>query len=188
MRAALFAALVAGLVMLTSCGAGGGEATQRGASAPTPTGYTLSIPELGIVATPLAPVGLNPDHTMQTPPVEHPEQAAVYTGGPMPGQLGGGNKVGPAVILGHINGGGHAGVFARLGELKEGDTVQTSGPDGASTFQVYRTVVVDKDSFPTAQTYSATPTPELRLVSCGGKLDRSAHSYIGQVLVFARKV
>jgi hypothetical protein len=153
------------------------------ATTTTSTGYTLTIDRLGIVETPLEPVGLNPDHTIAVPPVTEPGQAAVYNRGPMPGQ------VGPTIVLGHVNGSGRPGVFARLADLHQGDTIHTTAPDGAVTaFRVYRTAVVDKDDYPTHDVYSDTPGPELRLITCGGELDRSAHNYLGQVIVWARQV
>ena len=42
--------------------------------------------------------------------------------------------------------------------------------------------------FPTAAVYSDTTDPELRLITCGGTLDRSAHNYLGQTIVYATKV
>jgi hypothetical protein len=191
MRPALFV-IVAALAVLVGCAGpsatvGGDDATQRGLpgaqSRPTGEGYTLTIERLGIAATPLMPVGLNADRTIAVPPVETPEQAAVYDGGPLPGQ------VGPAVILGHVNGNGRLGVFARLAELREGDEIVTSSPDGTShRFVVYKTAAVNKADFPSAEVYSDTEGPELRLVTCGGALDRSAHSYVGQVIAWARQV
>ncbi len=42
-----------------------------------------------------------------------------------------------------------------------------------------------KDEFPTARVYGPTPAAELRLITCGGALDRSAHRYDDNVIVFA---
>jgi hypothetical protein len=185
--------LVAGLVALLALA--GCTGTPDTGAAPVDgdrgrgEGYSLTVTKLGIDRSPLAPVVLNADRTIQVPPVDRPEQAAIYAGGPMPGELGGGDRVGPAVILGHVNGEGRPGVFARLDELAEGDHVQTIDPRGTPVeFVVYRKVTVDKDDFPTAEVYSRTEVPELRLITCGGDLDRSASSYVGQVIVFARRV
>jgi hypothetical protein len=191
MRPALFV-IVAALAVLVGCAGpsatvGGDDATQRGLpgaqSQPPGDGYTLSIERLGIAATPLMPVGLHPDGTMVTPPVETPEQAAVFDQGPMPGQ------VGPAVIIGHVNGNGRPGVFARLAELREGDVVETSSPDGTShRFEVYKVQAMPKSEFETASVYSDVPGPELRLITCSGSLDRTARSYTDNTVVFARQV
>jgi hypothetical protein len=53
------------------------------------------------------------------------------------------------------------------------------------TYAVTRTDTVPKSEFPTAAVYSDA---ELRLITCGGTLDRSAHNYLGQTVVYATKV
>jgi hypothetical protein len=145
-------------------------------------GYTVSVPKLGLTDVSLVALGLNPDHTIQVPPLAQPGELGVYAKGPMPGQ------VGPSVILGHINSGGTAGAFAHLADLRVGDEVTTTGPGLRTRFRVYRTQVIDKAEFPTHDVYSDAPGPELRLISCGGQLDQAAHNYLGQVIVYARKV
>lgn len=145
-------------------------------------GYAVSVPALGLDDVSLVSLGLNPDKTIQVPPLSRPRELGVYAKGPMPGQTG------PAVILGHINARGQQGAFARLADLRQGDEITTTGPGGATRFRVYFTQVIDKAEFPTAAVYSDTKGPELRLISCGGELDASAHNYLGQVIVFARKI
>lgn len=155
--------------------------------APTPGGPVAAgvrLPELSIArvaaSSSLIPLGLNPNKSIEAPPLSEPEQAGLYALGPVPGDPG------PAVILGHVNGGGRAGVFARLSELAAGDEVQVRRLDNrVATFRVYRTDTIAKDSFPTRAVYSDTPGPELRLITCGDELDRSAHSYLSNVIVFA---
>jgi hypothetical protein len=44
---------------------------------------------------------------------------------------------------------------------------------------------VPKAQFPTEAVYAPTPRPELRLVTCGGRFDRSVHSYVDNVVVDA---
>lgn len=164
-----------------SPGAGSIAASQQSTATPL-ADYSVSIAALGLDRAPLVPLGLNADHTIQVPPLSAPRELGVYDKGPLPGASG------PAVILGHINSGGTDGAFAHLASLKVGDTIDTFAPGGAIThFTVYRAQAIDKAAFPTAAVYSDTKGPELRLISCGGQLDRSAHNYLGQVLVFARK-
>jgi sortase (surface protein transpeptidase) len=92
------------------------------------------------------------------------------------------------VILGHVNGGGHPGVFLRLHELAAGDRVQVTRTDGGTdTFVVRRTLTVPKNQFPTDEVYGDTAGPELRLITCGGSFDKAAHSYRDQVIVYAAK-
>lgn len=144
--------------------------------------YELNIAQLGARSS-LVPLGLNPDRSLATPPVEQPEQASIYTGGPMPGEPG------PAVILGHVNGGGRPGIFAELNQLRAGQTVEVNRSDGPTLrFEVYRVQQVAKKDFPTREVYSDTPGPEVRLITCGGALNRAASSYEDNVIVYARQV
>ena len=44
--------------------------------------------------------------------------------------------------------------------------------DGAKrVFEVYDVVSAPKTAFPTDRVYGDTPTPELRLITCGGEFD-----------------
>lgn len=151
---------------------------RRTPAAPTP-GLAVQIDRIG-AASSLVPLGLNPDRTVQVPPVDQPGQAGWYEYGPRPGD------VGPAVLLGHVNGDGRPGVFSRLAELRPGDRVTVRRDGRALTFVVDRVEQVSKAAFPTARVYGDTPGPELRLITCGGALDRSARRYLGQVIAFAR--
>ena len=191
-RIAALVALV--LVLGTGCG---------GQSNDLPDGPTLSAPS--IVGAPVVPIpplaaakpvdlridainaesslealGLNADQTVAVPPVTQPQQASWYNLGPTPGAAG------PAVILGHINGGGQPGIFSRLHELKPGDQVKVSRSDGTTAlFTVTKLEQVKKDSFPTLAVYGDTTGAELRLITCGGSFDRTKHSYIDNIIVFA---
>lgn len=165
-------AVVAG-ALLTGCS---GEPGPNG-TAPA-DGLSVSIDKIG-AASSLVPVGLNADKTLEVPPLDQVQQAAYYSGGPMPGD------VGPAVIVGHVNGNGRPGVFSRLDELKAGDKVTVTRDGRALTFTVNRMQTIDKGKFPTAAVYSDVAGPELRIITCGGDLDRSAKSYKSNVIAFA---
>ncbi|KAA9150099.1 class F sortase [Amycolatopsis acidicola] len=128
----------------------------------------------------LVPLGLNADQTIQVPPVSQPLQAGWYQYGPTPGE------VGPAVILGHVDGNKQKGIFWRLKELAPGDEVSVSRKDGSTArFRVTRVEQIDKDTFPTDAVYGDTADPELRLITCGGSFDRDAHSYRDNIIVYA---
>ena len=191
LRAAL-AALV--LVVATGCG-GGAAAPGDGPSlsSPTVTGapvapiaplaasppVALTVDAIGARSS-LVPLGLNPDKTVSVPPVSQPLQAGWYRLGPTPGALG------PAVILGHINGGGQQGIFSRLHELKPGDQIKVARQDGRTAlFTVTKLQQVSKSSFPTLAVYGDVPDAELRLITCGGSFDRAKHSYVDNIVVFA---
>jgi hypothetical protein len=138
----------------------------------------LSIP--GIAAeSDLVPTGLNPDGTLEVPPVSEPLQASWYEGFSEPGEAGR-----PAVILGHVDGGGQEGVFYELHAVEIRDEIHVDD----KLFSVYDTQKTDKDSFPTEQVYAPTPTPELRLITCGGAFDHSVDSYEDNIIVYARLV
>lgn len=179
--------LVAGLLALivTACGSGDGTdgaplaASQQSADGVVP-GYSVTIPKLN-VSSQLVGLGLNADKSIQVPPLADPMQAGVYTKGPMPGQ------VGPAVVLAHINSDGKPGFGAGFHDLAAGDKIDVATPQGQVSYAVTRTETIPKAEFPTASVYSDTQDPELRLITCGGTLDRGAHNYLGQTIVFAKK-
>lgn len=188
--ATVLASLAMLLVLVTSAcsnssssappASGGSLAEGQQSTAGPVGGYTVSIPKLNVTSQ-LIGLGLNPDHSIQVPPLADPMQAGVYTKGPMPGQ------VGPAVVLAHINASGKPGFGAGFHDLVAGDTINVSTPTGPVTFRVTRTDTVPKAEFPTAAVYSDTKDAELRLITCGGTLDRSAHNYLGQTIVYAAK-
>jgi len=128
----------------------------------------------------LVPLGLNANRTVAVPPVATPMQASWYRLGPAPGAPG------PAVILGHVNGDGKEGIFARLNEVKPGDQVKVSRADGkTAVFTVTKLQQVAKNAFPTTAVYGDTAAAELRLVTCGGDFDQSKHSYADSIIAFA---
>ena len=183
------------LALAAGCGGQGAAGADIGPSLSAPSiegGPVTAIPPLPFsdpvelridqvnASSSLMPLGLNPDQTVEVPPVSQPLQAGWYRLGPAPGALG------PAVILGHINGGGHPGIFSRLHELKPGDQVKVTRVDGKTAlFTVTRLEQVSKNSFPTVQVYGNTTDAELRLITCGGSFDRSKHSYVDNIIVFA---
>lgn len=189
---ALLFVVACALAVITGCsstatpttpaaGAGSIAEAQQATAAPLP-GYAVTVPALKVNHSLLVPLGLNPDHTIQVPPLAAPAELGLYDHGPKPGDRG------PAVILGHINANGVNGAFAHLDQLKPGDRIQVARPDGTTvSFAVYQTRTVPKTAFPTAAVYSDTPGPELRLITCGGDLDRTAHNYLSNVVVWARQ-
>jgi hypothetical protein len=128
----------------------------------------------------LVPVGVDAQNKVQVPPVSQPMQAAWYERAPTPGAAG------PALILGHVNGGGKPGIFANLHTVREGQEIDVDRADGATAvFTVFHTETVPKDAFPTQRVYGNVPDAQLRLVTCGGDLDRQALNYLSNVIVYA---
>jgi sortase (surface protein transpeptidase) len=172
---------------LTGCGSAGTPTPQLNQPPPAQTTQAaaqigaLRIPAIG-VDTQLVRLGLTDTGAHEVPPLQRSEVAGWYSLGVAPGD------VGPAIILGHINGGGKPGVFAGLPRLEAGNQIVVERDGRPITFVVYDMVKVDKDAFPTDRVYADTPGPELRLITCGGVLDRSVGHYEDNIIVFARQV
>ena len=140
----------------------------------------VRIPAIGVDSA-LTELGVRADGTMEVPAEGFP--AGWFSGAPTPGELG------PAVLAGHVDWRGQPGVFSRLRELKPEDEVTVAREDGsAAVFRVTRVEQFPKDEFPTAVVYGDIDHAGLRLITCGGSLDRQAHSYDDNVVAFARLV
>ncbi|MFD2491886.1 class F sortase [Amycolatopsis jiangsuensis] len=181
---ALLLALVANFALL-GCGSSAPAPAAAPASS-SPAAAALAKSEPVSVDVPsidahssLVPLGLNADKTVQVPPVDQPLQAGWYRYGPMPGE------VGPAVVLGHIDGNHQKGIFWRLHEVKKGDEVVVGRKDGSkATFTVTRVDQIAKKTFPTEAVYGDTTDAQIRLITCGGAFDREAHSYLDNIIVY----
>ena len=149
------------------------------ASMPT----ALSIPAIG-VRSKVGVLGLNPDQTVEVPPLSKDSYAGWYKYSPSPGQLG------PSILLGHIDSAQYGpGVFFRLGALRPKDTVSVSRADGTvAVFRVERVVRYPKAHFPTAEVYGNTDRAALRLITCGGRFDPSVRSYEDNIVAYASLV
>ena len=172
----------------SSPGTGTGPSTSKPAATPSPSPSTpaapaatptaISIPEIGVNHA-LIQLGQNSDGTIQTPPLTAPEVPGWYRYSPTPGQ------VGPAVIVGHIDGTtGAEGVFYNLGALRPGETVDVTRSD--HTVAVFRIDGVDKyakSSFPTLTVYGNTTNPQLRLITCAGPFENQ--HYLDDIVVYA---
>jgi len=170
---------VAGSQPATGRHAAPGPARVRALPRSLPT--TLDIPAIG-VHTRLLRLGLNPDHTVQVPPLARRSRAGWYRYSPTPGQLG------PSVVLGHVDSARYGpGVFFRLGALRIGDPVRVRRADGTTViFRVTRVAEYAKSAFPSRAVYGDVDRPELRLITCGGRFDPSERSYLDNVVVYAQ--
>ncbi|MFG1610761.1 class F sortase [Actinoplanes sp. NPDC049265] len=140
----------------------------------------LTIPAIE-VDTAVMRLGLERDGTMQVPPLTRDAPAGWYRHLPTPGENG------PAVIVGHVDTTRYgAGVFYRLGTLRAGDTVGVRRADGrTAAFRVVSVAQYSKADFPAADVYGPTGRPALRLITCGGDLDRRRGHYRDSVVVYA---
>ena len=144
------------------------------------TPVRVRIASIGVDST-LMGLGLKTDGTMQVPPAGFP--AGWYTGAPTPGELG------PAIIVGHVDWAGKAGVFYKLHQIKVNDIIVVNRANGSvARFQVTKVASYAKNAFPTALIYGNLSYPGLRLITCGGVFDPKAHSYVNNVVVFAQLV
>jgi hypothetical protein len=140
----------------------------------------LHIPRIG-VSTGFVGLGLQPDGTLEVPP--DAQTAGWYREAPTPGERG------PAVVTAHVDWQHDEGVFHELGRVRPGDEVTVDRADGVTvTFGVTRVEQYAKSQFPTEQVYGPTHDAELRLITCGGRLDGATHSYEDNVVVYARMI
>lgn len=139
----------------------------------------LRIPAIE-VDTPVIRLGLEPDGTVEVPPITADDRAGWYRHSPTPGQ------VGPSVILGHVTVGAYGdGVFRDLARLRRGDRIVAGRKDGTTAeFAVTAVRTVAKADFPADDVYGDVDRPELRLITCGGP--REGEEYRDNVIVFAK--
>lgn len=142
-----------------------------------PAPVFLIIPAIG-VRTRLVRLGLTRSGAMQVPRTT--AVAGWYTRSPRPGAIG------SAVIGGHVDSHVGPGVFFRLGLLRRGERIYVRQADGRlAVFRVNAVRRYPKDRFPGATVYGPVPTPQLRLITCGGTFDEASGSYLSNVVVYA---
>jgi hypothetical protein len=149
------------------------------AAGPVPVARPVSliIPVIG-VKTALVRLGLAAGGALQVP--SSTAVAGWYTGSSRPGAIG------SAVIAGHIDSKTGPGVFFRLPELRVGDRIYIRRADGTTVeFRVTALGTYQKDYFPTATVYGATPDSELRLITCGGTFDYATGHYLSNTVIYA---
>lgn len=136
---------------------------------------TLSVPALDL-SVPLLQLGLQDDGTVEVP--VSADDAGWFRLGPPPG------RPGSAVVLGHVDSRRGPGVFFRLHTLQVGDAVEVGLVDGSlARFAVTSVETYRKDAFPADLVYGGQGESTLKLVTCGGDFDRTARSYLSNVVV-----
>lgn len=147
----------------------------------------LKIPSIGVNSNFVAPsecCDLDDDQILEPPDVKKPMDLGWYKRFPAPGDTG------AAIVLGHINGVGGAGVFAKLGQMKINEQFEIMRSDNQiAVFTVTKTTGskgIDKGNFPTKEVYDTPNDAEIRLISCGGRLDKSHHRYLDQIIVWGK--
>jgi hypothetical protein len=139
----------------------------------------LRIPAIG-VASPLVPLGRAEDGTLEVP--ADYAVAGWFRPGPEPGEPG------AAVVAGHVDSRTGPAVFARLADLRPGDTVEVAYPAGVARFRVDRLAQYPKAGFPTGEVYGQTPAASLRLITCSGPFDWSTRHYRDNLVVYASAI
>jgi sortase (surface protein transpeptidase) len=151
------------------------------AEPPAPTGpVVLTAPELWPGAVELRPLAVAGDGTLEVPATA--DEAGWWAAGPRPGE------VGAAVVVGHVDLDGRPGVFARLGEASPGAVVVVGSGAGAVRYRVASVASYRKADFPTDLVYGPTDEAELRLITCGGRFDKSTGHYEDNVVVRAVRI
>ncbi len=144
----------------------------------------VAIPAIDVQSS-LLRLGQSADGSMAVPaPGPNYNRAGWYKYSPAPGSLG------PAVIVGHVNSAAEGpSVFFRLGSLRPRDTVLVTRADGSvAVFAVDDVSRYPKSRFPTQLVYGNTDHAALRLITCGGPLDRDSGHYRDNIIVRASLV
>lgn len=138
----------------------------------------LTIPAIEVDTTDLVPLDVDATGALESP--EDADTVGWYASGPWPGQAG------PAVMGAHVDSVSGPAVFFWLRRLEPGDEVTVTRDDGTeAVFTVYAVREYDKHAFPTQRVYGPTGNrAELRLVTCGGRFERS-DGYTDNLVVYA---
>ncbi|WP_245727717.1 class F sortase [Streptomyces vietnamensis] len=150
-----------------------------GPSMPRSAPTRLRIPRIGVDA-PFTDLKIGPSGALEPPPADDTNLVGWQASGISPGE------VGTSIIAGHLDTATAPAVFARLDELKAGDTFEVSRADGTTaTFLIDSVEQFDKDDFPDRRVYEDTPDALVRLITCAGPYDRKAKDYTENLVVFA---
>ena len=168
-------------LLLAGCGSSAPPPVPRAADAVAPP-VAITIPSIDAKSS-LIRLGVNEDKTVQVPDVKTPEQAGWFVYSKKPGEIG------PAVILGHVDGDGKPGIFYHLDTLKPNARVIIERSDGTQlTYAVTQVRRTDKDEFPHDDVYGHTEETELRLITCGGAWEGGQTGYADNIIVHARLI
>jgi hypothetical protein len=140
----------------------------------------LRIPAIGVDAT-VDPVAVDPKTAeFAVPPSV--DRVGWYRYGP-----GLEATAGSVVIAGHVDAAQQgAGAFFRLRDLKTGDRVEVTGPDGRPRqFTVVAREIFEKTRIPLERYFARDGALRVTLITCGGPFDRARGHYRDNVVVTA---
>lgn len=170
-----------------------GESTSESAPESSPgvdvVPTAVRIPSIGVNNNQMMQVGLNPDHSLEVPPLSEPLLVGWFRLSPVPGEKAkcsfSAGCPGSSIMASHVNGNGIQGGFAKLAQVKVGAVVEVDRSDGkTAAFKVNRVQVIKKTAFPTKTVYGDTTGAELRLLTCGPGAVVNG-SYLSQTIVYA---
>jgi LPXTG-site transpeptidase (sortase) family protein len=168
------------------------SAERRSLDAPAPTGsgsatagaelaapVRLTTTRVGISAR-VVPVGTDRARKVEIP--GSPEEVGWYRYGPQPGAA-----AGSAVLVGHVDfRTGDLGQFARLYDVKAGDTVTVGLSDGTAVrYRVTARRTYDKERLPD-ELFRRAGEPVLTLITCAPPYDADSGGYRRNLVVTAQ--
>jgi hypothetical protein len=177
---ALTASLIVALAFLAGCSDDTPAPPPAAVAEPAPVAKPagLDIDSIGVHVTGITELTLDEQGAMEIP--HEAGTVGWYPLGPVPGETG------AAILTGHISYNG-PGVFEHLGDMKVGDEIGVTRADGTSVrFRTYAVDTYLKAEFPTDKVFAELDHPELKLISCGGALDKVNHTYDSNIVVSAR--
>ncbi len=152
------------------------EAKPVRAAGPVPAGSTLTLTRLALRA-PIVPVTVS-GGVMSVP--RDPRTLGWWAGGANPGA-----SSGSAVIVGHVNYAGIAGVLGRLPQTRLGDEIVLTEHQLRLRYRITAVRSYAKTSGIPADAFSATGPPRLVLITCGGAFDPNTGNYLDNLVAYA---
>jgi len=141
----------------------------------------ISIPKIKISKTRILRMGLDSEGAIKTP--RNVWDSGWYEGSSNPSE-----KVGSALIMGHVSGPTNGGIFYNLYRLTDGDDINVTQGDGT----VYTYKVVAKEEVPAdglnMNNYLISKNvdkPGLTLMTCAGEFNPKTQTYDKRLAVFA---
>ena len=145
---------------------------------PEPVG--LSIPDIDLDDVRVKDVGVQANGEMEIPGAT---EVGWYRWSPSPGEPG------SSVLAAHIAFGGRDGVFRNLDDLQVGDRFVVHYDDNSTReFEITERAQYDKEQLPLSRIFSKDGEPSVVLITCGGDFNRSANSYVDNVVAYAKPV
>jgi hypothetical protein len=137
----------------------------------------LSAPGLWAGAVSLGRLGVDAAGALEVPATA--QEAGWWEDGPRPGEPG------AAVVVGHVDLDGQPGIFSGLARARAGALIVVGAGAETVRFRVVSVERFPKKAFPSDVVYRPTAEAELRLITCGGRFDRSTGHYEDNVVVRA---